>query len=154
MRDIAAETGVSIATVSRALNGHPSVTTQTRDLVRAAAGRLGAQVPADRGSVFVRCPYVLADYFGTIVSSIAETLELHGRQVILNAGEAAQRRTVLTELAHRTDISGTILILPPESDVELAALRATARSWWWIRAPRRRPTWWPCPPRICPAAGR
>lgn len=124
VRDIAAETGVSIATVSRALNGHPSVTAQTRDLVRAAAGRLGARVPADRGSVFVRCPYVLADYFGAIVSSIAETLELHGRQVVLNAGEAAQRRTVLTELAQRTGISGTILILPPESDVELAALRA------------------------------
>ena len=125
VRDIAAETGVSIATVSRALNGHPSVAAPTRELVRAAADRLGAAIPApvSRGPVFLRCPYLLADYFGTIVSSIAETLDLHGRPVILNAGEAAQRRTVLTELAHR-DVSGTILILPPESDAELAALRA------------------------------
>ena len=38
----------------------------------------------------MRCPYVLTDYFGLIVSSIAETLELHGRQLMLNAGEAAQ----------------------------------------------------------------
>jgi LacI family transcriptional regulator len=114
---------VSIATVSRALNGHPSVTADTRALVREAARRLGARVPADRGAVFVRCPYVLADYFGAIVSSIAETLELHGRQVVLNAGEAAQRRTVLAELAHRREISGTILILPPESGADLAALR-------------------------------
>jgi LacI family transcriptional regulator len=131
VRDIAAETGVSIATVSRALSGHPSVAAPTRDLVRAAADRLGAAAPragvpraGAPGAVFVRCPYVLADYFGTIVSSIAETLDLHGRQVILNAGEAAQRRTVLAELSHRTGISGTILILPPESDAELAALRA------------------------------
>ena len=34
---------------------------------------------------------MLTDYFGLIVSSIAETIELHGRQMILNAGEAAQQ---------------------------------------------------------------
>jgi LacI family transcriptional regulator len=123
VRDIAADTGVSIATVSRALNDHPSVAGPTRDLIRAAAARLGAQLPAGRGPVFVRCPYVLADYFGAIVSSIAETLDLHGRPVLLNAGEAAQQRTVLAELAARPDVSGTILILPPESDDELDELR-------------------------------
>ena len=40
VRDIAAQTGVSIATVSRVLNGRDHVAPQTRDLVRAAAEQL------------------------------------------------------------------------------------------------------------------
>jgi LacI family transcriptional regulator len=74
--------------------------------------------------VYLRCPYLLTDYFGLIVSSIAETLELHGRQLVLNAGEAAQEETVLPSLAARPGISGAIVVLPPEPSEQLVALRA------------------------------
>ena len=37
VRDIAAQTGVSIATVSRVLNGHANVAPETRELVKQAA---------------------------------------------------------------------------------------------------------------------
>lgn len=132
VRDIAAETGVSIATVSRVLNDQEHVAPQTRDLVRQAVQRLGDQAPGPRaapsrvatGAVYLRCPYLLTDYFGLIVSSIAETLELHGRQLVLNAGEAAQEETVLPSLAARPGISGAIIVLPPEPSEELVALRA------------------------------
>jgi LacI family transcriptional regulator len=132
VRDIAAETGVSIATVSRVLNGHPAVAPQTRELVRVAIQRRGSAAPEPRtgrgararGAVYVRCPYVLSDYFGIIVSSIAETLEGHGRQIVLNAGEATEQSDVLSGLGGQPGISGAILILPPESDAELVALRA------------------------------
>src|SRR6202035_5377349 len=115
VRDIAAATGVSIATVSRVLNDHANVAPHTRDLVRRAVEQLGT--PSVRstaqGAVYVRCPYLLTDYFGLIVSSIAETLELHGRQLVLDAGEASQQATVLPTLAGRPGIAGAILILPP-----------------------------------------
>src|SRR3954469_14118530 len=72
VRDIAAETGLSIATVSRALNGHRTVTPPPRPRVNEAAERLRARIGVSgkpKGStVFVRCPYVLTDYFGLIVS--------------------------------------------------------------------------------------
>lgn len=126
VRDIAAEAGLSIATVSRALNRHASVTPQTRDIVERAAQRLGAvgrRGPIE-GAVYVRCPYVLTDYFGVIVSSIAETLDRHGRPLLLNAGEAAQRADVLPQLPSRVGTAGAILILPPESGEELVNLRA------------------------------
>ena len=98
VRDVAAATGVSIATVSRVLNQAGRVAPETRQLVEQAIEELGPRAPAPRGgtakpvdgAVYVRCPYVLTDYFGLIVSSIAETLDRHGRQVVLNAGEAAQ----------------------------------------------------------------
>ena len=132
VRDIAAQSGVSIATVSRALNGHDNVSPQTRELVQRAAEQLRARTPAPRagatrgrpGAVYLRCPYVLTDYFGLIVSSIAETLALHERAVVLDAGEAAQGTTVLPSLPSRAGIAGAIAILPPESSEELVALRA------------------------------
>lgn len=128
MRDIAAQAGVSIATVSRALNGHASVAPHTRELVERVADRLGVrdtEPNVRQDAVYVRCPYVLTDYFGTIVSAIAETLELHGRTVVLNAGEAAQRTDVLATLPSREDVGGAIVILPQESGEQLADLRAS-----------------------------
>ena len=133
VRDIAARTGVSIATVSRVLNGHPHVAPETRQLVQLAAEELSARYPgrgadgarAARGAVYLRCPYVLTDYFGLIVSSVAETLALHGRAVVLDAGEAAQHVSVLPSLPSRAGISGAIVILPPEPGDQLVALRAS-----------------------------
>src|SRR5260370_22172397 len=131
VRDIAAHTGVSIATVSRVLNGQDHVAPETRELVRHAAEQLRAQVPASRtgqarpgpGAVYLRCPYVLTDYFGLIVSAVAETLALHGRAVVLDAGTAAQRATVLPSLPSRPGSAGAIVILPPERSEQLAAMR-------------------------------
>ena len=131
VRDIAAQTGVSIATVSRVLNGRDHVAPETRERVREAAewlraGSPGAPGPARAatGAVYLRCPYVLTDYFGLIVSAIAETLALHGRAVLLDAGTAAQQATVLPSLPSRPGIAGAIVILPPEPGEQLAALRA------------------------------
>ena len=134
VRDIAAHTGVSIATVSRVLNGRAHVAPETRELVEQAAERLRARsfsaaphtgsARTAQGAVYVRCPYILTDYFGLIVSSIAETLALHGRAVVLDAGTAEQRATVLPSLPLQPGIAAAIVILPPEPSEQLAALRA------------------------------
>jgi LacI family transcriptional regulator len=132
VRGLAAETGVSIATVSRVLNNQAHVAPQTRERVQRAVERLSAQTPGQKqvpgrvapGAVYLRCPYLLTDYFGLIVSSIAETLELHGRPLLLNAGESAQQATVLPALASRPGIAGAIIVLPPEPSEQLVALRA------------------------------
>lgn len=132
VREIAADTGVSIATVSRVLNDHVNVAPRTRTLVLQAVERRRAQSSAARtgmtGSraIYVRCPYVLTDYFGIIVSSIAETLQLHGRQLVLNAGEATQHSSVLQGIPGEANICGAIMILPPEESHELISLRARA----------------------------
>jgi LacI family transcriptional regulator len=128
VRDIAAQTGVSIATVSRVLNGQAHVAPETRALVRQAAEQLRGQprpVNVARGSVYLRCPYLLTDYFGLIVTSVAETLALHGWAVNLDAGEASQRATVLPSLPSRPGTAGAIVILPPEPGEQLTALRAS-----------------------------
>ena len=155
VRQVAAETGLSIATVSRVLNGHPHVAQHTRELIERAVDRLGPHAPSPRSArmravtpapraVFVRCPYQLTDYFGLIVSSIAETLQLHGRHLILDAGQIAQNETVLPTLAGRPGIGGAILILPPEPGQQLEDLRT--RGFPFVVVDPRTP-----PPRDIPA---
>jgi LacI family transcriptional regulator len=133
VRAIAAETGLSIATVSRVLNGGGNVAPDTRERVRQVVDRLGERAPeprrrpqprATRPPVLVRCPYLLTDYFGLIVTSIAETLALHGQRMLLDAGDAVVRSTVVRELPRRRDAYGAVLILPPEPSADLEALAA------------------------------
>ncbi|PRY44569.1 LacI family transcriptional regulator [Umezawaea tangerina] len=124
MRDIAAETGVSIATVSRVLNDHVNVSARTRELVLQAVER-HRRDDTPPGAVHVRCPYLLTDYFGLIVSSIAETLRLHGMRMVLDAGEASQRDDALSTLPDQPGIGSAILILPPEEGAQLLALSRT-----------------------------
>ena len=161
VRDLAAETGVSIATVSRVLNNAAHVAPHTRELVQRAADRLSEQAPGPRtaparvtqGPVYLRCPYLLTDYFGLIVSSIAETLELHGRPLLLNAGEAAQQAEVLPALAvparHQRRDHRSCRRSPASSWWTCGP--ADSPSSWWIRAPRCRATSPPCRRRTSPA---
>jgi LacI family transcriptional regulator len=133
VRAIAAETGLSIATISRVLNGGGNVASDTRDRVRQVVERLGDRAPeprrrpaarTTRPPVFVRCPYLLTDYFGHIVTSIAETLALHGQSMLLDAGDAVVRSPAVRELPRRADTYGAVLILPPEPRADLEALAA------------------------------
>ncbi|WP_051939126.1 LacI family DNA-binding transcriptional regulator [Phaeacidiphilus oryzae] len=133
VRAIAAQTGLSIATVSRVLNGADGVAPATRERVRQVVDRLGGRAPEPRPRargpesrlpVFVRCPYLLTDYFGHIVTSVAETLALRGRAMLLDAGDAVVGSTALRELPGRRDVRGAVLILPPEPRADLEALAA------------------------------
>jgi LacI family transcriptional regulator len=134
VRAVAAETGLSIATISRVLNGGGNVSSGTRERVRQVVARLGDRAPEPRRRpqpapvtsppVFVRCPYLLTDYFGHIVTSIAETLALHGQSMLLDAGDAVVRSTAVRELPRSRDAYGAVLILPPESRADLEALAA------------------------------
>jgi LacI family transcriptional regulator len=112
--------------VSRVLNGQANVAPRTREVVLEAVGRLGGQgqrARADLGAIYIRCPYLLDEYFGPMVSSVVETVELHGMAAILNAGKAARGSGALATLPGRPGIGGGILILPPESGPELERLR-------------------------------
>src|SRR2546429_9951616 len=83
VRDIAAQTGVSIATVSRVLNGRDHVAPETRDLLRAAAGRLraGSPVPArtTAAAPYPRCPHPPTTHFRAINPAPSAALALPRR---------------------------------------------------------------------------
>lgn len=131
MREIAARTGLSIATVSRVLTGKGQVAEETRRRVQAIVDGLGDHAPVPRARaarpalpVFVRCPYQLSDYFGAILTSVAEALALNGRRMLLDAGDSAADSPLLRSLPGARDIAGAILVLPPEPLEELERLQS------------------------------
>ncbi|GAA3622849.1 LacI family DNA-binding transcriptional regulator [Microbacterium awajiense] len=130
VREVADRTGLSIATVSRVLNGNARVAAPTRERVLEALIDLGSAAPFARAGlragdapIFVRCPYELTDYFGLIVTAVAEELAARDRPMVLDAGESSQQRHPLGNLPLRVDCAGAILILPPEDTSELTQLR-------------------------------
>ncbi|MDX6504385.1 MAG: hypothetical protein QOE29_1510 [Gaiellaceae bacterium] len=130
IRDVAADAGVSIATVSRVLNDSASVAPETRAAVMKAieqrsfiARRRRARPSSLQNVVAVRCPYVLTDYFGVVLSAVARSLRQHGKRLVLSAEAEDGNEPSISELLLSETTEGAILILPPEPAEALTALR-------------------------------
>jgi LacI family transcriptional regulator len=132
IREVASEAGVSTATVSRVLNDSARVAPETRAVVVAAIERHGLTARRRRPTpgplhdvVAVRCPYVLDDYFGAILSAIARSLRQRGKVLLLSAEALEGDEPSLPELLRPGLTEGAILILPPEPGAVLADLRGS-----------------------------
>lgn len=132
IREVASAAGVSIATVSRVLNGRPDVAPATRAAVlraardqRFATNRSARALSGGRtGLVGVTLPMVEAEYFAQILSGAAEALHEHDMRVVLSPTLHLHDRevTLLDRLMHGTT-DGAVLMLPEESNDELKALQ-------------------------------
>jgi LacI family transcriptional regulator len=133
IRQVAERAGVSIATVSRVVNGRADVSSRTREAVRRVLVEQGYPVaprsqpvpaaPAGTGLAGITMPVVHPGYFASILSGAAEALYEHGMRAVLCPTRHSRAREVslLDQLAHgQTD--GGILVLPEETGSELAAL--------------------------------
>ena len=132
IRDIAGLAGVSIATVSRVLNGRPDVSEGTREAVlrvvreqRYSANRSARGLSAGRtGLVGVTLPIVQAPYFSFILSGAAEALYERDMRIVLCPTQHEHDREVsLLERVVDGVTDGALLVLPEESNEELQALR-------------------------------
>ncbi|HSP71025.1 MAG TPA: LacI family DNA-binding transcriptional regulator [Gaiellaceae bacterium] len=132
IREVASAAGVSIATVSRVLNGRPDVAPQTREAVlRAvrdrgfATNRSARALSGGRtGLVGFTLPIVHAAYFSSILSGAAEALYEQDMRLVLcpTLHEHEREVTLLDRLMHGTT-DGAVLTLPEESNEELKALQ-------------------------------
>ncbi len=130
IREIADRAGVSIATVSRVLNGRGDVADETRELVSRVirengytANRSARGLSAGRtGLAGILVPLVYPAYFAAIVAGAAEALSEQGLQIVLSptGGEHAREVSLLDRLHGLTD--GALIILPEESNEELERL--------------------------------
>ena len=130
IREVADQAGVSIATVSRVLNGRDDVSDETRDNVTRvirengySANRSARSLSAGRtGLVGVLVPLVYPAYFAGILAGAAEALSERGMHIVLSptGGEHDREVSVLDRLHGLSD--GALIIDPEESNEELVGL--------------------------------
>jgi LacI family transcriptional regulator len=131
IRQIAEYAGVSIATVSRVVNGSGYVSERTRSAVESVirehgytANRSARGLSAGRtGLVGVTLPRIHPAYFSRIVAGVADALYEHDMRIVLCPTQHEHDREVslLERLMHgMTD--GGLLVLPEESSAELRSL--------------------------------
>jgi LacI family transcriptional regulator len=131
IHDIAAEAGVSVATVSRVLNARDHVAPETRErisrIVRErgyVANRSARNLQVGRtGLVGLLVPLVHPNYFSTIVAGVTEALNEHDLRAVLSPTEHKHDRevTLLDRLMHGM-ADGALVVLPEESSKELERL--------------------------------
>jgi len=131
IREIADLAGVSIATVSRVVNGRGDVSAETRELVQRVVRERGYTVnrsarglSAGRtGFVGVTVPKVHPVFFSSILSGAAEALYEQDMRIVLCPTEHEHDREVslLERLMHGTT-DGALLVLPEETNDELENL--------------------------------
>lgn len=134
LQDIARLAGVSTASVSRALNGRPGVSAETRAAIAkiAAAHRFTGNATARalslgrHGRVGLMLPQVQAEYFARILSGAAEVFQQQGVSMALTTTEHDHERElrIVASMSHSA-IDGGLMLLPHESLSELAALHAS-----------------------------
>jgi LacI family transcriptional regulator len=139
IRQVAELAGVSIATVSRALNGRGDVSSKTRLAVQQVArahgygGRARPWPPASltpdgdarwTGIVGVTMPYSGPAYFANILAGAVEGLSQHEMRALVCATwhQHNSEVSLVEQLVHgQTD--GALLVMPEESPEELRALK-------------------------------
>ena len=131
IREIADLAGVSIATVSRVVNGRDDVSEETREAVQRivrergySANRSARGLSAGRtGFVGVTVPMVNPPYFSSILSGAAEALdELDMRIVLCPTLHQHDREVSLLERLMHGTTDRALLILPEETNDELEVL--------------------------------
>ncbi len=114
LNDIAKKLGVSIITVSKALRGHPDISSATATLIKKTADELGylpnfmARNLASRKSksIGVVLPQIAHHFFSTIMDYIYDYATLHNYQVFLTVSQEnaeMQKKQIQTLLSMRVD---------------------------------------------------
>ncbi len=123
IRDVARSAGVSVATASRALNGHLNVTDGVRKRVTDAAAALnyiphsGARSLTRQRSeaIGVVLPDLFGEYFSELVRGIDSVAHQAGFQLLLSNMHGSAQGTASAIRAMRGRVDG-LLIMPPETD--------------------------------------
>jgi LacI family transcriptional regulator, galactose operon repressor len=119
LKQIARECGVAISTVSRALNGHPSVSPATREQIVATAARLGyrpnnaARALRSRSSstIGVVLPDMLNNFYAACTAVLQEQFEQRGYGMVLavTRNDPSREREALHRLSS-AQVEGLVLV--------------------------------------------
>lgn len=129
--DIARESGVSIGTVSRALNGKADVAVATREkilqIVRAKGyvrNQHARSLVSKQSSYIGFAVPVIDPYIAGFIQGAAEALEAFGAHLVLcPTACCSDREMSLLQQLMRGGADGALIVMPAESSAELALLQ-------------------------------
>ncbi|WNL46291.1 LacI family DNA-binding transcriptional regulator [Dyella sp. BiH032] len=123
IKDVAREAQVSVASVSRALNGHGGVTAETLERIREVASRLRYIPHGAARSLITRRTHtigaLLPDLYGEFFSELIRGIDLaartHGLQLLVSSSHdgAAEAAAALRAMQGRVD---GLLVMSPHAD--------------------------------------
>ncbi|MBJ6980717.1 LacI family DNA-binding transcriptional regulator [Luteimonas sp. MC1572] len=129
IKDVAREAGVSVATVSRALNGQPNVTAPVRARVLQVANDLrysphhAARALSSRRShtIGVVLPDLHGEFFSELIRGIGQAARAHGLHLLLSSdhGDAGGQGAAL--LAMRGRVDGVLVMAPTDGGTRFLA---------------------------------
>ena len=120
IRDVAREAGVSVASASRALNAHDSVSTALGARVQAAVTKLnyvphwGARSLTRRtaDAIGVVLPDLFGEYFSELVRGIDRVAHAHGKQLLLSNMHGNPHEAAHAVRAMRGRVDGLLVMTP------------------------------------------
>ena len=134
IRDVAREAGVSLATVSRALNATAQVTAETRSRVREVANRLGyvphsgarSLITRRTGTLGVLLPDLYGEFFSELIRGVDQTAQRHGYHMVLASSHSDAREIAAAVGNMRGRVDGFVVMSPDVAALPaLAALAST-----------------------------
>ncbi|MBQ6334781.1 MAG: LacI family DNA-binding transcriptional regulator [Erysipelotrichaceae bacterium] len=134
IKDIAKECGVSVATVSKALNDHDDISQATKEKVRKAASKLGYTTNVAARALKTNKTYNLGilfaderaglshEYFSMILESFQREAEKHGYDItFINHAIAGKKTTYLKHVEYR-NLDGVAIMTADFDDPEIKEL--------------------------------
>lgn len=123
IRDVAEEARVSVASVSRAMNGTPGISTDTRDRILLVARRLNYTPHGAARSLITRrtntlgvlLPDMHGEFFSELIRGIDRAARTRGLNVLVSSshGDADEAVTALRAMHGRVD---GLLVMSPHAD--------------------------------------
>ena len=126
LKDIAKKAGVTVSTVSKALNGNSDIADETREMIQSIATELNyrpniaAQTLAGKASklIGIIVPEIESNYFVKIVCYLEEVLQSKGYSPILAISNfELQEECDALELFCNRNVDGVFLVCPMHSEI-------------------------------------
>lgn len=122
MKDIAKQCNVSVASVSKALNGYPDISEETRQLILKTASEMGYLPNSSARALKTKRSYNLGvlfvdeamsglthDYFNHVLESFKRTAESKGYDITFTSGNLSGQRLNYYEHCRYRGVDGVVI---------------------------------------------
>lgn len=135
MKELSARCGVSVSTVSKALNGYQDISEETRELIIKTAGEMGYSLSANSKTIKMKKTYNIGvlfqtlsdyglrnEYFAYILAAFKEKAAKKGYDITFIEHNIGNRKMTYLENCRFRNFDGVFIVCAEFSDLEVLEL--------------------------------